>query len=288
MRIFRCIVFTAIFAFHLIPARGAGIDVVFNDNRFGELNDVTGDYRQIGTLPISVSSGIASMNGLLYLEDAGNNLYTVDPVSGASRLIGPTGVSDPAGAFAGGSKGLFEVDYASNLYRIEPGSGKAKLVGATGLAANNGALDSSLSFSSSDSGSLFYTAGKPGASDELFQINITTGVAMDLGGTGVTGIAGSAYVNGALELYQYGQPSNYIYSALAGSTTFQRGASLGVQPIDGGTVSGALSSSESGGQDSESHQTSAATPEPATFLLVGSGLLLVGCIGGRKRRHVPS
>lgn len=242
----------------------ASVDVVFYDNRFGVLDDVTGDYRQLGTLPMSVSSGIASMNGSLYLEDAGFNLYTVDPVSGASALVGTTGINDAAGAFAGGQSGLYEVDYASNLYSISPATGKATLVGATGLGANNGAFDTSLS---SIGNSLLYTAGRPGANDELYRINITTGVALDLGSTGVTGVSGSGYVNGRLELYQYGQSANYLYFAPAGSVKFERGASLGVQPIDGGAIFNALGSGSS---------QLGPVPEPATLTLMAIGLLLIG------------
>jgi hypothetical protein len=209
------------------------VSVVFYDNRFGTLNDVTGAYSPIGTLPVGASAGIASMNGLLYLEDFSNNLYSVDAQTGAAHLAGNSGLNLSLAVFGGGPTGLFELDYASNLYHVNASTGHASLIGSTGLAANNGYYDTSLS---SNGTSLFYTAGRPGANDELYSISTVTGHATDLGSTGVTGIAGSAFVNGNLELYQYGQERNYIYSAVAGSTSFVRGARLTTGIIDGGAV----------------------------------------------------
>ncbi len=205
-----------------LTASAGTVDVVFYDNRIGTLNDATGAYTNIGTLPVNVSSGIASMNGLLYLEDSGANLFSFDPATAASHLVGMTGINDNAAAFAGGPGGLFEIDYASNLYSINAGTGAAKLIGATGLKANNGNYDTSLSLNGT---SLYYTEGKNNQNDELYQVSLTTGNATDLGSTGVTGVAGSALVNGKLELYQYGQSSNYIYSAPPAPSTSLRARS---------------------------------------------------------------
>lgn len=271
MKGYRGFLLAGILAVNASAAFASNVDVVFYDNRFGVLNDVTGAYTQLGTLPVSVSSGIASMNGLMYLEDTGLNLFSVDPVSAASHLIGQTGVSDNAAVFGGGPGGLFEVDYASNLYSLNASTGQARLIGATGLAANNGNYDTSLSMSGN---SLYYTQGASGANDELYRINITTGVALDLGNTGVTGVAGSALVNGNLELYQYGQSTNYLYSAPAGTVNFARGAVLGASIIDGGTVVNSVS----GGSTQNS-----VTPEPGSIVLAASGLLLLG-YARRKRQ----
>jgi len=79
--------------------------------------------------------------------------------------------------------------------------------------------------------------GSPGARDELYRINVTTGAASDLGSTGVTGIAGSAFVGGQMDLFQYGQGTNYIYAAPDGCTAFGQGAALGAQIVDGGVPS---------------------------------------------------
>jgi hypothetical protein len=253
------------------------IDVVFNDNRFGTIDDTTGSFSEISTVPISAAGGIADVNGVLYLDDFANNLLTVDPVTGQSAYIGNTGLSTNVGAFGGGSAGLFEVDYNSNLYSISATTGQATLVGATGLAANNGLLDTSLSF---DGSALLYTAGGAGQNDELYTVNTVTGIATDLGSTGVSGVAGSAFVNGTLELYQYGQLANYIFAAPDGSVNFTQGAPLGAQIIDGG-VPADFAVEDSG---SSSLPLTARTPEPATQALIGMGLTAIGMLRWRRRR----
>ena len=112
-------------------------------------------------------------------------------------------------------------------------------MGATGSSpANNGSWDTSLS---DDGTNLYFTAGGGGSIDELYRINTTTGVATDLGSTGVSGIAGSAIVNGELELFQYhwDGSTDHIYNAALGATDFTAGAVLQTQIVDGGTILGA-------------------------------------------------
>jgi len=254
----------AIFILSALSAHATTLNVVFYNNQFGTLNDATGAYNQVGTLPISASAGIAYMDGTMYLENMGSDLYTVNPSTGVSSLVGETGLVTTAGAFAGDSYGLFEVDYASNLYSLNPGTGQAQFMDSTGLPANNGAFDTSLSASGV---SLYYTVGAPGADDELFMLNILSGLTTDLGSTGVTGIAGSAVVGSELELYQYGQGTNFIYSAPIGSTDFARDTQLTAQIIDGGAVISSWSASVS--QSTES----AGVPEPGSGLLLMAGLV---------------
>jgi hypothetical protein len=256
------------------------IDVVFNDNRFGAIDDTTGSFSQVSTLPISAAGGIAGFNGQLYLDDFANNVLTVDPVTGQSAYLGNTGLATNVGAFGGGSAGLFEVDYSSNLYSINPTTGRATLVGATGLAPNNGVQDTSLSF---DGTNLLYTAGGFGQTDELYLLNAVTGIATDLGSTGVTGIAGSAFVDGTLELYQYGQPVNYVFAAPDGSVNFTPVAQLGTQIIDGG-VSADFNSDDTSDSISRTTPLTARTPEPATQALIGMGLTALGMLRWRRRR----
>jgi hypothetical protein len=271
--VFRAVLLTSLIASGAWRLCASTIDVVFWDNRFGTINDATGAYTQISTLPINEAGGIASLNDLTYLEDLNNDLLTVNPLNGVSHLVGNAGLQLTVGAFAGGPGGLFEVDYASNLYSINPSTGVATLVGATRLAPNNGGFDTSLS---SDGTSLLYTAGRAGQSDELYSINVKTGVATDLGSTGVTGIAGSAFINGNLELYQYGQATNYIYTAPDGSANFTRGTPLGAQIIDGGV------------EFDQSAQVSSlaakvVSPEPQPVILMTFGLIIFWLVRRRSK-----
>ena len=255
-----------------LPLFAGSIGVVFDDSRFGTLNNSTGAFTQLATLPISASAGIAAGGGYLFYEDMGSALYTVDPVTGISQMVGYTGIGTTAAVFGGGIEGLFEIDYASNLFAINPLTGQGTLVGPTGLPANNGTLDTSLS---ADGTSLLYTAGAPGQNDEIYRINIATGLATDLGTTGVTAVAGSAFVNGAVELFQYGQSANYIYDAPDGSNNFAQGVQLSTQIVDGGAMYGApeTTSFENPG-----------TPEPATTLLMTAGLIAIARIKNSYRR----
>jgi hypothetical protein len=106
---------------------------------------------------------------------------------------------------------------------------------------------------------------------ELYRINTATGHASDLGSTGVPGVAGSAYVNGRLQLYQYDQIADYIYSAPAGSTTFARGARLTTEVIDGGVMAAGLAA--------------VLTPEPQSALLAGLGIFCI-VLGRRSSRRL--
>jgi hypothetical protein len=270
--VFRIALLTGFIGVSVFRLGASTIDVIFYDDRFGTINDATGAYTQIATLPINEAGGIASMNSLMYLEDLNNDLLTINPLNGASKVIGYAGLNLTVGAFAGGPGGLFEIDYASNLYSIDPSTGVAKLVGATGLPANNGAFDTSMS---SDGTSLLYTAGRAGQNDELYSINTATGAATDLGSTGVTGIAGSAFINGNLELYQYGQGTNYIYSAPDGSVNFTRGPQLGAQIIDGGVL---FEQSIQG-----SSAATVVSPEPWSAVLLGCGLIAIGLLRRRSK-----
>jgi len=258
-------VLAAVLALNAASAFAATIDVVFYDSRFGTYDDQTGVFTQLSTLPVAHSAGVASMNGLVYLEDMGTELFTVDPVTGDWALVGSTNLQTTAGAFAGSNAGLFEIDYSSNLFSINPLTGRGSLIGSLGLAANNGQFDTSLS---ADMNYLYYTAGLAGHADELYRIDPRTGLATDLGSTGVTAIAGSALVNGNLELFQYGQSTNYSWVAPVGSTGFTQGRQLPISIVDGGTVNSPVSTSGA---------EAFATPEPSTIWLFGGGGLLLLC-----------
>jgi hypothetical protein len=151
-------------------ARASLMDVIFYDNRFGTIDAATGSDTTISMLPIGKAAGIAQSNGSIYVEDLANNLLTVDPVTGASRALGNTGLGLNFVVFAGGDTGLFGIDYASNLYSFNSVNGAAALIGSTGISANNGQFDTSLSF---DGSSLLYTAGHPGGSETSFTESIS-------------------------------------------------------------------------------------------------------------------
>ena len=254
-----------------ICAAGAAADPlysVFCDNRFGTIDSNSGSYAQIGTLIFSAAAGIGEFNNALYAQSMQGELITVNPAAGASTVIGDAGLNTTSEVFAGGANGLFEIDSLSDLYSISPLTGAGSLIGSIGLPANNGGWDTSLS---DDGTNLYFTAGGGGAIDELYQINTATGLATDLGSTGVSGIAGSAIAGADLDLFQYNAGTDHIYNAPLGSSSFVAAAVLSTQIVDGGV---ALSPS--------AEAFSGATPEPVTFLLLGSGLVAIGLFRRRK------
>ncbi len=263
---------TSVFlALSAVPAAASPVYSVFYDNRFGAIDSATAAFTQIGTLPVSNAAGIGDFQNVLFVQSMQGELLTVDP-TGAFTVIGNADLSSTSVIFAGGANGLFEFDSQSNLYSIDPITGVATLVGATGLPANNSGWDTSMS---DDGTNLFVTAGGGGAIDELYEIDTTTGLATDLGSTGVSGIAGSAIVGAYLDLFQYNAGTNHIYSAPLGSANFTAGAVLSVRIVDGGVLPG----------NTGDPGPPVNTPEPAGFLLVGLGLIVVGLLGrGRCAR----
>src|SRR5580693_1838809 len=110
-----------------VPATASQIFSVFYDNRFGTVNDSTGAFTSIGTLPLAQSAGIAWDNGELFAQDIQSNLVAIQPFSGVASVLGSSGLQLSSVGFAGGTNGLFEVDYLSNLYSINPTTGAARL-----------------------------------------------------------------------------------------------------------------------------------------------------------------
>lgn len=268
----RCALVAMLMAAGVIPALAGSVYSVFYDDRFGTIDSATGAFVQLGTLPIPQSSGIAAFQNVLFAQSLQGELITINPATGASTDVGTSPTWSVA--FGGGTNGLYEVDSMSNLYSIDPATGALTLIGATGLPANYQQWDTSLS---DDGLNLWFTAGGAGAKDELYELNTLTGQATDIGSTGVTGIAGSAIVDGNLDLFQYNAGTDYIYSAPLGSTDFTADTVLSAQIVDGGTLLGGMTSLDTVAEDN--------VPEPATFLLIGSGLVAFGL--RHRRKYIP-
>jgi hypothetical protein len=146
------------------------------------------------------SNSLAAVNGRLFVTDFDNNLYNIDPLTGATTLLGPTGIPpipftpavfNPDGSFNYFDEALFGANgnlYATfdagtfnpltlagtevipgSLYRINPDSGVATLIGPThfnlgAAAALNGA----------------YYAFDDGRS-KIVSLDLSTGATVDVG-----------------------------------------------------------------------------------------------------------
>jgi len=161
----------------LIPwTNGSLLTLGFSGNLYS-VNPSTGVATLIGptgladcaTPPASpcgphASNSLAAVGGTLYATDLSNNLYKVNPATGAATLIGPTGIPavpftpatfNPDGTLNGFDEALFSangnlyttfdamtIDFSTftntavidpNLYRIDPVTGLATLIGPTDL-----------------------------------------------------------------------------------------------------------------------------------------------------------
>jgi hypothetical protein len=94
----------------------------------------------------------------------------------------------------------------------------------------------------------------------------------------MSGIAGSAIVNGDLDLFQYhwDGSTDRVYRAALGATDFTAVAVLETQVVDGGTLLDLSFGSSEG----------ATAPEPFSLLLIGSGLIGLA-LWGRRGHNRP-
>ena len=115
---------------------------------FGTFDPKTGKFTQIGPGTEGSTGLVSGLNGQLLSLGFQGNLNSINPTTGATTLIGPTGLVDcadyskgspcgPKSANALGSLGgqIFATDFANNLYRVNPKTGVATLIGPTGIPA---------------------------------------------------------------------------------------------------------------------------------------------------------
>src|ERR1035441_9625369 len=168
----------------LVPGpNGSLLTLTFSGN-LDSINPATGVTSFVGatgladcTTPVSPcgptsANTLGELGGTIYATDFQNSLYTVDPLTGAATLIGPTGIpavpfipgtTNPDGSFDLFDEGLFGAGgelfatfdaftlnpmfgtitpvIAPDLYQIDPSTGLATLVGPTGLNLGAGAVE---------------------------------------------------------------------------------------------------------------------------------------------------
>jgi hypothetical protein len=257
--------------------------------------------------PASASSILFGATGS---GGAPSNLYTIDTATGVGTLIGPVGFSitglafDPTtGILYGGTS---NVTAESQLITINTATGAGTLVGPYGTGSQTMA---DITF---DAAGNLYGLLEPG-SDDLYRINKSTGAATLVGdpglGTAVTGLA----FNAAGTLYLESNGSLYILNPATGAVvstvgTVFRAIGMGMDFSDAGvlfaierllggstgprnlvtvnTATGGVTTvgATVPGLDSLAFSPSAATPvpEPASMLLVGTGVALASRFRRRK------
>lgn len=209
-----------------------GADLATGNGLFGTLDLGTGGFHQIGSdIPATQgSSGLASgPNGSLLTLTVAGDLNSINPATGVSTVIGPTGLGDcstpasPCGPNSANYLGglgatVYATDFANNLYKVNPLTGAATLIGPTGIPAlpfipltNNpdGTLNAYGETLFGADGKLYatfdaFTVNPDTITPEsilvppnLYQIDLTTGVATLIGPTDLT-LGAVANVNGTL------------------------------------------------------------------------------------------
>ena len=137
-----------------IPASADSLVYVINlAQQFGTVNLNSGAFNPIGPgLPEGSGGLIAGPNGsLLSLTDSGN-LVAINPSTGASSVVGSTGLGDNVNALGHLGTTLYATDLNNNLYTVSPTTGLATAVGSTGIPA-----DPTIPFTTNPDGSLNLT-----------------------------------------------------------------------------------------------------------------------------------
>jgi hypothetical protein len=228
----------------------------------GDLNSInpsTGVLSAIGatglgdcslpTSPCGLNSAniIGKVGSKLYATDLANNLYSVNPTTGAATLIGATGIPGlpfiPHAPLPGDPDGSFYI-YDEVLFDF------------------NGDLYANFDTGIFDPVTFIPT---PLIAPELYKIDTTTGLATSIGPT-TQGLEGIANVNGTL--YAFNLPlSEVVTLNLAdGSTSYVSDTDPAIGLVTSATAA------------------ASPVPEPASFALVGSGLAAIAA--GIRRRHL--
>jgi len=286
------VAFFAVLAFLVSPASAQpNVYVVNGNSQFGLVNLASGSFRPIGgPTPEPQANLVWGPNGLLYtLGTVTGDLETINPKTGVTAVVGSTGLpSFPTGistAFdlAGVNGKLYLTDFSNNLYSINASTGAATMIGPTGMPPDrhvpftinpDGTMnlcDEVLNgvggklYATFDSFTLDLVSGNVVSvvvPPNLWQINPSSGVATLIGPTSF-GLDGGFELNGHFYAFLTGNASQLM------SVDLTNGNTVPLTNIDpaAGLIFGA-----------------APTPEPGTFLLLGSGLAGISCVIRRKWR----
>ncbi|MGA3016632.1 MAG: PEP-CTERM sorting domain-containing protein [Bryobacteraceae bacterium] len=239
-------------------AFGGLIYTTVNSNSLGVINPTTGAGSTIGAFGYSNVTGLAfAPNGTLY-TDVNSELATVNLSTGAATPFGATN-GDSILAFAANGTLYGTALMGSRLQVLNTTTGVGTNVGTQVLGFSN-IMD--LAFS--PQGVLYAIASLGGTSSYIYQLNTTTGAGTLVATLNVPNLMGLTF-DAAGDLYATNYVSNStLYSV---NLTGQSVTAIGSTGI------------ESHGLDMDDF-----TPEPATWMLLGSGLLMFGGIRRAVRR----
>ncbi len=267
--------------------------VVNGNNQFGTIDLATGAFHQIGSNTPEGESGLAeAQNGSLLTLTFSGKLDSINPATGVTSVVGPTGLADcstptsPCGPTSANTLGqiggtIYATDFANNLYRVNPLTGAATKIGATGIPGIPFiplSTNPDGSFNAYDE-SLFSRAGKlyatfdtitvnpvtfvPTAviSPDLYQIDLLTGHATVVAPTTLT-FGAALDVNGTIYAFEDATSQAVTLDLTNGNTSVVSNFDSAAGIIDG---------------------ASPVVPEPASMALAVLGIALVGVCRLRRR-----
>jgi len=106
--------------------------ITFN-NQFGVVNLATGAFHQIGPVTPEPEASLVWWNGSLLSLTVSGELEKINPVTGETSDIGPTGLGFNAIDLAEVHGKLYATDFSNNIYSVNPGTGEATFLRATGM-----------------------------------------------------------------------------------------------------------------------------------------------------------
>jgi len=179
----------------------------------------------------SIYCGFAAAGPLVWINDGGNNILTVDTGTGAVTTVAnvagtfPNGILQDIALSASGQ--LYGITGNSMLYQINSSTGAATLVGTTGIPTAN-----ALTFG--PDGTLYAASS---SNFVLYTVNTTTGAATGLPGSMGTASGGDlAFNNG--QLYLTGSNDQLVQVALGSAVSGRNLGMLGANIV--GTLPGGV------------------------------------------------